>query len=152
MQINWNIEKNYLTLLCVFKFNGYHKKGEGVVWGPRAKICHGPRATLIGPGHLSVVLVVLMPIAKDQKRALMTPPVGELLAQPKPAQWNMGAQGQLYPWGPGEPQLSPPSVDKLFIPFQICICRPPLSWDRGENCSLPPSPCMGGPGAALVLS
>ena len=62
------------------------KRGKGEVWGPRAKICHGPRATLIGPGHLSVVLVVLMPIAKDQKRALMTPPVGELQAQPKPAQ------------------------------------------------------------------
>jgi hypothetical protein len=83
--------------------------------------------------------VILMPIAKDQKRALMTPPVGELLAQPKP-------QGQLYTWGPGEP----PSVNRLFIPLQICICRPSLSWDRRENCSL--APCMGGPGAVLVLS
>ena len=38
-------------------------------WGLRAKICHGPRATLIRPWSLSVVFVVLMPIAKDRKRA-----------------------------------------------------------------------------------
>jgi hypothetical protein len=56
------------------------KRGKGEVWGPRVTLIW-PR-----PGHLSVVLVILMPIAKDQKRALMTTPVGELLAQPKPAQ------------------------------------------------------------------
>jgi hypothetical protein len=114
------------------------KRGKGEVWGPRAKICHGPRATLIGPDHLSVVLVVLMPIAKDQKRAQMTPPVGELLAQPKPAQWNMGAQSQLYPWGPGEPQLSPPLRRQTFYPIPNLYL--PAFLELGSRRKLLPSP------------
>ena len=60
------------------------------------------------------------------------------------------APGQLSEiWGPranytfGAPvnhNYPPRSVDKLFISLQICICRPSLSWGRGENCSL--CPCL----------
>ena len=29
MSINWNIENNYLTILCVFEFKGFHNGGGG---------------------------------------------------------------------------------------------------------------------------
>jgi hypothetical protein len=47
-----NIENNYLTILCVFEYKGFQNGGGG--WGPRAKICHGPRATLIRPWPVGV--------------------------------------------------------------------------------------------------
>ena len=94
-----------------------------VGWGLRAKICHGPRATLIRPWSLSVVLVVLMPIAKDRKRAPITPPVGELHQL---SEIYMGAQGKLYLWDPGEPQLSPSPLSTNFLsPCKFVFARPP---------------------------
>ena len=121
----------------VFKFKGFHDKGGEVGWGFRAKICHGPRATLIRPWSLSVVLVVLMPIAKDRKRAPITPPVGELHLLSEI--WGPRAN---YTFGaPVNHNYPPPSVDKFFIPLQICICP---AGGAGKLLPMPPS-LMGGP-------
>jgi hypothetical protein len=137
----YNWWHNYLTILRVFKFKGLPDKGGGGGWGLRAKICHGSRATLIRPWSLSVVLVVLMPIAKDRKRAPITPPVSELLAQPRPAQWNMGAQGKLYLWSPSEPQLSPSPLSTIFLsPYKFVFARPPWAGGVGNIAPYAPLP------------
>jgi hypothetical protein len=116
--------------------------------GLRAKFCHGPRATLILPLSLSVVLVVLMPIAKDRKRAPITPPVGEL--------------HQLSEiWGPRANYTFGAPVNHNYPP-PLCrqICYPPANLylpallelgARGKLLPMPPS-LMGGRGAAPVLS
>jgi hypothetical protein len=151
MQINWNIGKYYLTFLCVFKFNGFHKKGE--VWAPPAKICHGPRATLILPWSLVGSSCGFNANCQRSKESTDDSPSRRITGAAQASSVKYGDPGPIIPLGPRWTTIIPPSVDKLFIPLQMCICRPSLSWDRGENCSLAPSsPCMGGPGAALVLS
>jgi hypothetical protein len=42
------LKNNYLTIVCVFEFKGFHNEGGGV-GGIALKICHGPRTTLIRP-------------------------------------------------------------------------------------------------------
>ena len=115
-------------------------------WGLRAKICHGPRATLIRPWSLLVVIVVLMPIAKDRKRAPITPPVGELhqlseIWWPR-ANYTFGA--------PVNHNYPPPLCRQIFYPLANLYLPALLDLGARENCSL--CPLMGGPGAAPVLS
>jgi hypothetical protein len=94
----------------------------GVGWGLRAKICHGPRATLIRPWSLSVVLEVLMPIAKEGKRAPITPPVGELHQLSEI--WGPRAN---YTFGaPVNHNYPPPSLSTNFLsPCKFVFARPP---------------------------
>ena len=105
-------------------------------WGLRAKICHEPRATLIRPWSLSVVLVVLMPIAKDRKRAPITPPVGELHQLSEI--WGPRAN---YTFGaPVNHNYPPPLCRQIFYPLANLYLPALLELGARENCSLCPPP------------
>jgi hypothetical protein len=102
-------------------------------WGPRVKICHESRATLIRPWSLVGSSCGFNANCQRSKESTDDFPRRRITGAAQASSVKYGAPvNHNYP--------PPPSVDKLFIPLQICICRPSLSWGRGKNCSLCPPP------------
>jgi hypothetical protein len=136
MPINWNIEKNYLTILCVFKFKGFHNKAEA-----RAKICHEPRATLIQPWSLVGSSCGFNANCQRSKESTDDFPRRRITGAAQASSVKYGAQGQLYLWGPGEPQLSPPLRRQTFYPLANLYLPALLELgSRRKLLPLPPPP------------
>ena len=156
MPINWNIGKNYLSILCVFKFKGFHNKAEGGGGGvrdPRAKICHEPRATLIQPWPLVGSSCGFNANCQRSKESTDDFPRRRITGAAQASSVKYGGPGPIIPLGPRWTTIIPPAPSTNFLsPCKFVFAGPPWAGVAEKIAPFAPSPCMGGPGATPVLS
>jgi hypothetical protein len=153
MQINWNIEKNYLTVLCVFKFNGFHKKGE--VWGPRAKICHGPCATLIRPWSLVGSSCGFNANCQRSKESTDNSPRRRITGATQASSVKYGGPGPIIPLKPQWTTIIPTLRRQTFYPLSNLYLLASLELGSRRKllpCHPPPPPPPPPPPAWAALA
>ena len=76
------------------------KRGKGEVWGPRAKICHGPRATLIRPWSLFGSSCGFNANCQRSKESTDDSPRRRITGAAQDSSVKYGGPGPIIPLGP----------------------------------------------------